>query len=62
MANKKCSCGNDLDYIGEMGAPGIGQVWQCFKCKKSYHVIKNRIVPFSDVSPEDVEINVWQVK
>lgn len=58
MAEKVCSdCGCALDYMGDLGAPGVGQSWECPVCKETYWVHYGKPIKFSELEPDDVTMD-----
>ncbi len=58
MTDKKCyDDGNDLQYVGDLGSPGVGQSWECPECGTRYWVSGNMMEKFSNLEPEDVTMD-----
>ena len=55
MYCKKCKV--DLDYVGEVSAPGKGKFYECPECGENYWVFGSRVLRACDTMPEDINLD-----
>jgi hypothetical protein len=57
------NCLTNLEFVGHLAAPGIGQAWDCRVCGEHFHRL-NADAParkFEDLDLEDFEMQPWEV-